>query len=238
MILRRIASSLVRQDWAALFAEFVLVIAGILIALQLDNWNSDRIAKSEEGDYLTRLVVQLEETRAFNEEAITETVDKLAQQDRAYLMLLDGTLTDAAMPEFEADFQALDYYPQPKTEISVMSELIASGKVSIIRNAQLRAAVTEYQNAIDVLELSIVAHFDAFLQLRERTHLTVRLRPGEGDQESLMDTAQDLVGNEALRGIFSFSRELNAVQLGLIRSFHAETLTLLNQIERYVNEDS
>lgn len=237
MILSRIANSLVRQDWPALFAEFVLVIVGILIALQLDNWNSERIAKSEEGDYLTRLVVQLEETRAFNEGAIAETVDKLAQQDRAYLMLLDGKLTDEAMPEFEADFQALDYYAQPKTEISVMSELIASGKVSIIGDAQLRAAVTEYQNAIDVLELSIVAHFEAFLQLRERTHQAVRLRPGDGNEESIMDTANDLVGNDSLRGIFSFSRELNAVQLDLIRSFHAETLALLNQIKQYVNKD-
>lgn len=238
MILRRIANSLVRQDWAALFAEFVLVIAGILIALQLDNWNSERIAKSEEGDYLTRLIVQLEETRAFNEDTMTETADKLAAQDRAYLMLLDGTLTAEAMPEFEADFQALDYYPQPKTEISVMSELIASGKVSVIRNAELRAALTEYQNAIDVLELSIVAHFDAFLQLRGRTHLAVRLRPSDGDQESIMDSAQDLVGNEALRGIFSFSRELNAVQLDLIKTFQKETLTFLNQIKSYVNDDS
>ena len=39
MILRRVASALKRQDWVVVLIEFVLVIAGVLIALQINNWN-------------------------------------------------------------------------------------------------------------------------------------------------------------------------------------------------------
>lgn len=44
MILRRLADSFRRQDWFAVMIEFVLVVAGILPALQISNWNEARAA--------------------------------------------------------------------------------------------------------------------------------------------------------------------------------------------------
>jgi len=43
MILARLAKSLRRQDWTTFAIEFVLVIAGVLIALEVDNWNQERV---------------------------------------------------------------------------------------------------------------------------------------------------------------------------------------------------
>ena len=42
MILNKIAHNLRRHDWAAVIVEIVIVIVGILIALQLENWNQNR----------------------------------------------------------------------------------------------------------------------------------------------------------------------------------------------------
>ena len=39
MILRRVTFALKSQDWVVILIEFVLVIAGVLIALQINNWN-------------------------------------------------------------------------------------------------------------------------------------------------------------------------------------------------------
>lgn len=38
MIFRRIASALRRQDWYTVAIEFLMVVAGVLVALQLDTW--------------------------------------------------------------------------------------------------------------------------------------------------------------------------------------------------------
>jgi hypothetical protein len=38
MIIRRIAHTLNRQDWSTFFAEILIVVIGILIGLQVDDW--------------------------------------------------------------------------------------------------------------------------------------------------------------------------------------------------------
>ena len=42
MILRRMADALRRQEWLTVFIESALIILGVLIALQVDNWNEAR----------------------------------------------------------------------------------------------------------------------------------------------------------------------------------------------------
>ena len=43
MILRRLASAISRQDWFAVPTEIVIVVAGIVVAIQLHNLNDARL---------------------------------------------------------------------------------------------------------------------------------------------------------------------------------------------------
>ena len=54
MILRRIADGFVRQDWATVVVEFVIVVAGIFLGLQVNNWNELRMERAEERTNLER----------------------------------------------------------------------------------------------------------------------------------------------------------------------------------------
>jgi hypothetical protein len=60
MFTRRVASALRQQQWTTIVIEFVLVIAGVLIALQLDQWK-DELAENAEEQRL--LVAFLEDVR-------------------------------------------------------------------------------------------------------------------------------------------------------------------------------
>lgn len=42
MILRRITDALRRQDWTTVVVEALIVTFGVLLGLQLNNWNKDR----------------------------------------------------------------------------------------------------------------------------------------------------------------------------------------------------
>ena len=55
MILRRLAEGLKTHDWLTVVVETFLVIGGVLIALQVDNWNSARADQSGAISALTRL---------------------------------------------------------------------------------------------------------------------------------------------------------------------------------------
>ena len=52
MILRRLVDSLKQQHWAGVFVELVIVVLGVFIGLQVDNWNQAR----QERQRLTVLV--------------------------------------------------------------------------------------------------------------------------------------------------------------------------------------
>ncbi|MEO8974521.1 MAG: hypothetical protein ABI552_01990 [Casimicrobiaceae bacterium] len=41
MILRRLSQSLKEQNWTAIWIEFVLVVAGVFVGIQVANWNGE-----------------------------------------------------------------------------------------------------------------------------------------------------------------------------------------------------
>lgn len=66
MILRRIASALRRQDEFAVAIEFVIVVVGIFVGLEVSNWNEERKLAAQERSYL----VQMREEAADNVTAV------------------------------------------------------------------------------------------------------------------------------------------------------------------------
>ena len=42
MILRGLAKSLKEQNWTAIAVEFVLLVLGVFLGIQVANWNEDR----------------------------------------------------------------------------------------------------------------------------------------------------------------------------------------------------
>lgn len=55
MLSRRFATALKSQDWVTVFIEFALVLVGVLSALQLNNWNTERANKRGAVSALERL---------------------------------------------------------------------------------------------------------------------------------------------------------------------------------------
>ena len=48
-----------KLDWSYGLGELIIVIAGVLIALAVDQWNSDRMARVEEGEIIEQLISDL-----------------------------------------------------------------------------------------------------------------------------------------------------------------------------------
>ena len=55
MIFRRLARHLREQNWTAIFIEFVLLVLGVFLGIQVANWNSDAIDRREASEALQRL---------------------------------------------------------------------------------------------------------------------------------------------------------------------------------------
>ncbi|MAK62760.1 MAG: hypothetical protein CMK09_17460 [Ponticaulis sp.] len=62
MILRRIAQSIRKQDWFTVVIETLIVVFGVFIGLQVNNWNEARALSHEEREIVLRLLDEANET--------------------------------------------------------------------------------------------------------------------------------------------------------------------------------
>ncbi len=129
--------------------EIVLVMIGILLALQVNNWNERRRERAKELGILKDLLVEFQENmidanRVYegNSEiyrAITEL-----QKDAGRLEF-DLAKTDSLL---YAVFDWIDYTPRP----GASNNLINSGNLNLISNSDLRKLLTLWPGIIDELD--------------------------------------------------------------------------------------
>lgn len=70
MILRRVIQHVKKQEWTAIWIDLVIVVVGVFIGIQVNNWNEARKVREGEHDYLVRLSNEFsEDLSSFREKA-------------------------------------------------------------------------------------------------------------------------------------------------------------------------
>lgn len=59
MILRRITQHVKEQNWTAIGIDFVIVVVGVFIGIQVSNWNADRLAQQRRDQIVDALATDL-----------------------------------------------------------------------------------------------------------------------------------------------------------------------------------
>ncbi len=79
MILRRIIAHFRKQEWTAIAIDFVIVVLGVFVGLQVSNWNAARSERSAEIGYLAAM----EEDVAYSIEKLEELIASMERQEEA-----------------------------------------------------------------------------------------------------------------------------------------------------------
>ena len=80
MILRRVIQHVRRQEWTAIAIDFVIVVLGVFIGIQVANWNAARIERRLERDTLIRLHEDIAESAAGQDRDLRFYERQLADQ--------------------------------------------------------------------------------------------------------------------------------------------------------------
>lgn len=212
MILQRLALSLKRRDWGAVIIEVGIVVIGILIGLQVDDWNRGRQDRLLEREYAIRLVDDLDRLRAANALSMEATAAPISRLTRALDTIRGGPIDAANLNVLKEDLSSLDFYPGIDADSFVLAELISTGNIRVIRDPMLRAQINRLAAALDGQGTADASHFDLFLRLRGDTHRALELVPTQTEKERIDSAAEDLRGNPTLDYVVSFSIELYTVQ--------------------------
>jgi hypothetical protein len=87
MILRRLSQPLKEQNWTAIWIEFVLLVAGVFLGIQVANWNEQRQSRAHERELLGRVRLEIQQNIASAQEKARffDTVYASAERTHAFL---------------------------------------------------------------------------------------------------------------------------------------------------------
>lgn len=144
MIYKRVFDHLRRQDWAAVAIEFLIVVAGVFLGMQVSNWNEARAEDARATAYLTRIHDDLMADVAAIDRSIAFVEQASAYADSALAYAEDAQLAEgSAWRTVLAFYQAGQWYPNLVAD-ATYREMSYAGDLRLINDQQLSAALGAY----------------------------------------------------------------------------------------------
>ena len=163
MILRRLATSIRKQDWFAVVIETLIVVMGVYLGIQLGNWNAARQQQADADRYIVQLSQTLDQTAEYLENMLTFYGDVLSDGALALDQLENAELTEK---DRENIYRVIVFVQQSRAIDPLgVGELVSRperGEVAL-RDRDLEAAISDFRASL--------GHSEAILErVTERTN--------------------------------------------------------------------
>ncbi len=244
MILRRIIAHFRKQEWTAIAIDFVIVVVGVFVGLQVNNWNEARVERVTAAQHLREIAADLQSHLKMHDALYGSALARISAVDYIYKEAFGRTLPAKLRLGVE-DWIAPQVAPFPSEKsnnllgsinlvrITVGSRsgydsLISSGHLSIIGNKRLARDIQGYYKTYDDLLDTGNSVFRAFRNdgaaIYQAHGLSVFDERPPGEIAAL---ARD---NEDFAAYLRSMREWAIVHAGLLDELRLETEKLLTKI--------
>jgi len=184
LILRRFIEHVKHQNWTAIALDFVIVVMGVFIGLQVQEWSKRRDDRQREAQIIGDFLADLEIDRAQYANGLALDIQRVSAANaslkgaelapvefnlkRSNTDAVDYTFDPSNMPEFpESDYDRLwtsvviGFHPTPST--STYEAIVGAGDIRLIRDRQIVKAIQQYRNDT----VSIVEQNEKLISLRQ-----------------------------------------------------------------------
>lgn len=141
MILRRMREAVTEQNWFLVAIEILVVVVGIFIGLQVDGWNTARMDRKDEQEFLQRLHVDVLRAEVLTKRVRARRLDRLRIILEANDVLFDRAGRATLTEEECIAIGSANFFNIIAPDLPSVEELIGTGRLGIIRDAQLRSAL-------------------------------------------------------------------------------------------------
>jgi hypothetical protein len=181
MILRRFAQALNEQNWTAITIEFVLLVLGVFLGIQVANWNQALADRRVADRYLADIAGDIRSDLSELTSARASALDRIGAS--SYILRQAGvsavapgleltrspnaaiadfgriTIPDVAAPSVERRSQlwllTTDTYMYDSNR-SAYDALVSSGKVDLINDERVKVVLREYYYLVNALSATQV----------------------------------------------------------------------------------
>ncbi len=157
MILRRVIEHVKNQNWTAVALDFVIVVVGVFIGIQVSNWNAARAQRLDAALYHDRLVADMR-LEAYNYQVLRDYYrDVRKAAEATYSGLTGAPEPGAGMSDTELVVNAFraSQYSWAERHRATFDELVGSGNLDLIADDELRTLVTGYYAMALLEEVSL-----------------------------------------------------------------------------------
>ena len=159
MILRRITQHVKDQNWAAIAIDFVIVVTGVFLGIQLGNWNEASVDRSKERAFVERMSVDVDRARDQLASFLAGREERLQTMSRVENMYFgdgDGDGEVESLSEWECrQFASMHLITTPPLAIPSITEAFAGGKIDLLSDPDLIEALITVEQSEDRLRTVI-----------------------------------------------------------------------------------
>ncbi|WP_323761932.1 hypothetical protein [Maricaulis sp.] len=138
MILARLTAAIREQSWFAVVLEFVIVVAGVLLAFQISAWSGERADRAYARDILDRLHAELIVIGTVRNRVRPQLEERVEQLNSARPVIMGVSDREVLTTEECYHIGRSHLTPAPPDQLPTLDELLASGSLRVIDNSALR----------------------------------------------------------------------------------------------------
>ncbi|MEL6951560.1 MAG: hypothetical protein AAGC70_18940 [Pseudomonadota bacterium] len=245
MLFRRVRKHVKAHDWFAVGVDFVIVVIGVYIGIQVSNWNDAARTLSLEDSYVSRVGDEIEQNIEIMQAEI-EFAEQSSRTLRDFIAVMeDPTSSDSDVVESANAYLSRGvFFAKFRPVQTTFDELTATGNLDIIQDSVLRLALIDlhafYDNGastvasnndwISQLEGNIYLGFDA-ARYDSRTSTLFEPRTLAESAAYIRENKDVLIRHAAL------SYWVKDRTLGLLESAIAQSNAVLDEVSRVQSDN-
>jgi len=172
MIPRRLYEHVTTHDWFAVAIDFVIVVVGVYIGIEVSNWNAERHERSAARAYIERI----REDIAYSAQSLQQTVEYYQAVKTQALKALEGfeKPVDELNEHFLVEAYDASRIISRPVERSTFDEILSAGAMNTIRNLEVRTRLAIYYKTVESAEQSMEGIPPYRMSLRRHMPYTVQ----------------------------------------------------------------
>lgn len=140
--------------------EILLVVIGILIALQINNWNENRKDNLLEQTFLIKLKYNLQDDIALYQDRIKLNTEIINHLDTSLIILQN--YKSYATEDLQEHLRHIRFFHRFNTNRTTFDNLLSSGRLDIIRNDSLTQELFLYYREVSQNQESLAESVDTY----------------------------------------------------------------------------
>ena len=148
MLLRRITKHVTDQNWFAVFIDFLIVVVGVFVGIQVANLNADMAAQARLDQQLFSFRVELESNQQHFETYRQQLLEQMDDVD--YIRAaFNSDLAEIDAEKIELKFLNVQRYKVFAPELTTLEELAQTGGLGNLSGTSIRKAIEDWDKELD-----------------------------------------------------------------------------------------